>query len=159
VLQARADGAVGHFLLRQLVAGVAVAAAQATRRIGLDEADMATGTHRGELLAFLPVTDQLAVDRVADRRLVGFFKLRADLARRVIAVLPAETHRFVLVDAGHPVFRVVDAEGTAEDLFGVLGILPTRWLDRLGLGQAGRNDGSQSAEKGNFGFMVIPFSA
>ena len=35
VLQARADGAVGDFLLGQLVAGVAVAAAQAARRIGL----------------------------------------------------------------------------------------------------------------------------
>jgi hypothetical protein len=42
------------------VAGVAVAAAQAAGRVGLDEADVAAGADGGELLAFLPVADQLA---------------------------------------------------------------------------------------------------
>ncbi len=160
MMQAGADGAVGDFLLGQFMAGVAVAAAHASRRVRLDEADVAAGADRSELLAFLPVADQLAVHRVADGGGIQLFQLLADLARRVVAILLAGLHRFVLLQAGHPVLWIFGLERGAEHLLGFLGILAARCFGGfLGEGRGGQGK-AEGAEKGKFQFHGrLPVSA
>ena len=108
------------------------------------------GTGGREFLAFLPVADQLAVNRVADGRDIQFFQLLADLARRVVAVLQAGFHRFVLLQTRHPVLRIIGPEGGAEHLLGILGVLATRRLNSF----LGESRGSccygQPEKKGKF---------
>src|SRR5690606_14500410 len=70
VVQAGTDGAEGDFFLGDLVAVVAVAA---IGRIGLVAPGEAAAA-LGDLLALLPVAQELAVRRPLDRLQVGFFQ-------------------------------------------------------------------------------------
>jgi hypothetical protein len=155
MMQAGADGAVGDFLLGQLVAGVAVAATRTPGRVGLDEADVAAGADCGELLAFLPVADQLAVDRVADGRGVQ----PSPASRRSCAAGCRGTGcRFSSsrpARGGSSSIWIVGAEGAAEHLLGFLGVFAAgastafwAWAGGQGLGQP--------AKKGKFQFHGRP---
>ena len=150
MLQARTNRAVRQLLLRQLMTGVAIAAAQLAGRIGLNETDVATSPDGRQLFAFLPVTDQLAFYWVTDGCLVGFFQLLADLARRVVTVQATGLHRLILLQPAHPVLRIVGTERVAEHLLGFLGVFSTRRINRfLRNGRRGDSYG-QPEKKGKF---------
>jgi hypothetical protein len=96
LVERRPDGAKRHFLGRQLVAGVAVAADRAGRVVGV----LLAAAFLRDLLAVLPVAQVLAVRRPRDRREVRLFDLLGDLLRQRLArVLSAELLRLVLVEA------------------------------------------------------------
>ncbi len=145
MLQTGADRAVGDFLLGQFVAGVTVAAAQLAGLVRLEEADVTASADGSELLAFLPVTDQLAIDRVTDGRRIELFEFLANLARRTVAVDAAGLHRLVLLETGHPVFRILGLERGAEHLVGFLGVLSARCFNGF-LSQGRRCDGHGQPE-------------
>ena len=80
-VEARPDRAEGHFLRRELVTGVAVGADRAPRIVG----ELLAASFLRDLLAVLPVAQQLSVRGIADRREVRLLDPLGDVLRQRLA--------------------------------------------------------------------------